>query len=64
MEGPTVATVARYPKLDVEVPVLAYRELSREELLAAVSCYRSALKGKRFRRGGRYTIVSQLGVRG
>ena len=62
MELPTVKNVLRDPKKRITYEVMAYRELTERELIAAVRTFRATKQGRRVRRNTTYTIITQFGI--
>lgn len=61
MEVPSVRSTIKDPKKDITYYVLAYRPLTRPELVEAVR-YFSAHSKKRPKRGSAITIISIIGA--
>ena len=63
MEQPSVVTTVDDPSSGVTYRVLAYRKLSREELLFAIASYNGRRK-RHHKRGTVVTVVSIIGFDG
>ena len=61
MESPKVKTVLRDSKNGVRYEVMAYRQLTRQELLGAVRYFNSQRKGGKHKRGTIITIMTIIG---
>lgn len=64
MKSPTVANVLNDPAKRMQYRVMAYRTLTRQELLQSVALYLRQHKGKMPMKGGVITIVSIIGFDG
>ena len=64
MEMPNVENVLSDPSNKVTYRVLAYRALSRQELLQAVALHIRQARGKKPKPGSTITIVSIAGFNG
>jgi hypothetical protein len=60
MELPTVKTAIKDAQNDVIYEVLAYRQVTRQELLQAIAAYKGQHKRKP-KKGSRITIVTIIG---
>ncbi|GAB5404342.1 MAG: hypothetical protein Aurels2KO_25730 [Aureliella sp.] len=61
MEQPCVSNLARDESRNVTFDVLAYRKLSRAELLQAVRFFESSQK-KKLKKDSHYTITTLIGL--
>lgn len=61
MEFPKVPNMMRDPKTNITYNVLAYRELSREEVVQAIRVFNSTQK-KRPKRNCQIDIISSIGI--
>ena len=64
METPSVANELNDPGAGVKYRVMAYRALTRQELLHSVALYLRQVKGKKLKRGTVVTIISIIGFDG
>jgi len=63
IEAPTVKTSIRDPESQITYHVMAYRKLTREELVLAVQHYHDAKKRKpKYKPGTVTTIVTIIGA--
>lgn len=62
MQQPDVRTSLHDPNTEVTYHVIAYRTLSRQELLQSVATYLSKNKRKRPKPGSSVTIITIIGV--
>ena len=64
IETPTVVNELNDPTAQVKYRVMAYRALSRQELLQSVAMYLHQRKGKKPKRGTLVTIQTIIGFDG
>lgn len=61
MELPRVSNVIRDEEKDITYDVVAYRKLSREEIVFGIRNYLAQKKSKKPKRGTKVTIVTIIG---
>ncbi len=61
MEQPRVSNTIRDEENGVTYDVVAYRKLSREEIVHAIRHYRASKKAKKPKKGTTVTIVTIIG---
>ena len=61
MEQPRVSNPIRDEEKDVTYNVIAYRKLSREEIILAIRHYHAGKKSKKPKKGSTITIVTIIG---
>jgi hypothetical protein len=61
MEQPSVSNPIRDEKNGITYNVVAYRKLSREEIVLAIKHYRASKKTKKSKKGTTVTIVTIIG---
>jgi len=61
MQQPNIRTSLHDPNTDVTYHVIAYRTLSRHELLQSVAAYLSQKKRKKPKPGSSVTIITIIG---
>ena len=61
MQGPNVSNLVRDPKKNVIYDVVAYRTLTRQEMVQQVRLYHMQKKKKKPRPGSKVTIVTIIG---
>ena len=64
MEMPTVVNELNDPANGVTYRVMAYRPLSKQELMQSAALYLRQKKGKKPKRGSLVTIISIIGADG
>jgi hypothetical protein len=62
MKGPDVSNVIKDPEADVTYNVLAYRKLSRAEMVQSIRFYAMQRGKKKLSRGSAVTIISVIGA--
>lgn len=62
MEMPSVRSTIKDPAKDVTYHVMAYRTLSREELVQSVRAYHSSRRTKKLKKGQVITIMTIIGA--
>lgn len=64
MDAPNIANELNDPANGVKYRVMAYRALSKQELMQAAAMYLRQKKGKKPKRGSLVTIISIIGFDG
>lgn len=62
MQPPNISNPIKDPEADVTYNVMAYRQLSRAEVVQAVRMYMAQKKGKKPKRGTTVTIITVIGA--
>lgn len=61
MQLPNVSNILKDPENDVTYDVIAYRKLSRNEIIQAIRYYHSQKKTKKLKKGTSVKIITIIG---
>ncbi|AGX88285.1 hypothetical protein Cenrod_2218 [Candidatus Symbiobacter mobilis CR] len=62
MEAPTISNIIKSPEKNITYNILAYKTLSRQEIVSAVQNFNSQNKRKRIEPGTIITILTTIGA--